>query len=102
MAKALQKESRIVFTCEDSQGDPNFPYFGLQNPDLTQIRPNYDAMIKGGHLKVTELGVHQSKFVNLCCDSGNCVRHAASLYSSACADWSQFCISMRTISQWIS
>ena len=31
--------------------------FGLANPDLVLIKPNYEAMIKGGQLKITEMGV---------------------------------------------
>lgn len=29
--------------------------------DISQIKPNYEAMIKGGHLKVTETGIQPSK-----------------------------------------
>ncbi|CAG7727789.1 unnamed protein product, partial [Allacma fusca] len=61
VSKALQKEAGTIFTFEEALNDPDSPHFGLLSADLTQIRPNYDAMIKGGHLKVTELGVHQSK-----------------------------------------
>lgn len=33
-------------------------YLDLYVPiDLLMIKPNYEAMIKGGHLKVTEMGV---------------------------------------------
>lgn len=28
---------------------------------MSEIKPNYEAMIKGGHLKVTETGIQPSK-----------------------------------------
>lgn len=31
--------------------------FGLITPDLLLVKPNYEAMIKGGQLKITEMGV---------------------------------------------
>lgn len=31
--------------------------FGLITPDLLLIKPNYEAMIKGGQFKITEMGV---------------------------------------------
>ena len=33
--------------------------YGLVSSDLLLIKPNYEAMIKGGTLKVTEMGVQQ-------------------------------------------
>lgn len=32
--------------------------------EMSEIKPNYEAMIKGGHLKVTETGIQPSKFKN--------------------------------------
>lgn len=31
--------------------------FGLASPELTSIKPNYEAMIKNGHLRATEMGL---------------------------------------------
>lgn len=45
----------MLFTCDDSSLDG--PMYSLLAPDLTQIKPNYEAMIKGGHLKVTDMGI---------------------------------------------
>lgn len=33
--------------------------YGLVSSDLVSIKPNYEAMIKGGTLKITEMGVQQ-------------------------------------------
>ena len=35
--------------------------FGLATPDLVLIKPNYEIMIKGRYLKVTEMGVPTSR-----------------------------------------
>jgi hypothetical protein len=51
----LQKETD-VFTIEEKVDEPGMPYFGLMLPDLTTIKPNYESMIKTGHLKVNEQG----------------------------------------------
>ncbi|RZF45134.1 hypothetical protein LSTR_LSTR000544 [Laodelphax striatellus] len=53
--RALIKETNIIFACNDTA--PNGPLYSLMAPDLTQIKPNYEAMIKGGHLKVTDMGI---------------------------------------------
>ncbi|XP_039297627.1 set1/Ash2 histone methyltransferase complex subunit ASH2 isoform X2 [Nilaparvata lugens] len=53
--RALIKETNIIFACNESA--PNGPLYSLMAPDVTQIKPNYEAMIKGGHLKVTEMGI---------------------------------------------
>lgn len=39
--------------------------FGLLNSDITQVKPNYEAMLKGGHLKMTEMGVQPGKWLFL-------------------------------------
>jgi len=31
--------------------------FGLASSELTSIKPNYEAMIKNGHLRATEMGI---------------------------------------------
>lgn len=36
--------------------------FGLVIKDLSQIKPNYDAMIKGGLLRLTDDGYTQGKY----------------------------------------
>ncbi|XP_045765530.1 set1/Ash2 histone methyltransferase complex subunit ASH2 isoform X1 [Maniola jurtina] len=53
--RALIKDIQILFTYEEdtSQG----PMFGLFNTELTCIKPNYEAMIKQGQLKVTDMGI---------------------------------------------
>ncbi|XP_045467544.1 set1/Ash2 histone methyltransferase complex subunit ASH2 [Harmonia axyridis] len=53
--KALMKEIHILFVFEENNDEGHM--YGLIDSNLTHIRPNYDAMIKGGLLKVTELGV---------------------------------------------
>jgi Set1/Ash2 histone methyltransferase complex subunit ASH2 len=55
--RALTKDVGTLFVCEEVAGDGNHPLFGLLAPDLTQIKPNYEAMIRGGHLKVTDMGI---------------------------------------------
>jgi len=54
VTRTLQKEIGLLFTVEDTD-DAGSPYFGLLALDLTQIRPNYEAMIRAGHLKLSEL-----------------------------------------------
>lgn len=45
-----------------SEGDDeNELSFGLVTTDLTQIKPNYEAMIKGGTLRLNDDGYAQSK-----------------------------------------
>ncbi|RZC38181.1 set1/Ash2 histone methyltransferase complex subunit ASH2 [Asbolus verrucosus] len=53
--KALIKDIHVLFVFEESPVDGQM--YGLINTDLTQIRPNYEAMIKGGTLKVTDMGI---------------------------------------------
>ncbi|KDR18916.1 set1/Ash2 histone methyltransferase complex subunit ASH2 isoform X1 [Zootermopsis nevadensis] len=55
--RALTKDVGTLFVCEEVASDGNHPLFGLLAPDLTQIKPNYEAMIRGGHLKVTDMGI---------------------------------------------
>lgn len=59
MQKTLLKDNQ-VFTFED--GTDNQQMFGLVTNDLTQIKPNYEAMIKGGTLRITDEGYAQGKF----------------------------------------
>ncbi|KAL2720663.1 set1/Ash2 histone methyltransferase complex subunit ASH2 isoform X4 [Vespula squamosa] len=53
--RALLKDVGTLFTMDENSTEGQL--FGLANPDLILIKPNYEAMIKGGHLKVTEMGV---------------------------------------------
>lgn len=58
------KDVGSLFTVEENNTDGQL--FGLQVPDLTLMKPNYEAMIKGGHLKVTEMGIqHIGKFIQI-------------------------------------
>ncbi|CAK1546248.1 unnamed protein product [Leptosia nina] len=53
--RALIKDIQVMFTYEEdpSQG----PMYGLFNMELNNIKPNYEAMIKQGQLKVTDMGI---------------------------------------------
>lgn len=55
--RALAKDVGTLFICEEGAGDGAHPLFGLLASELTQIKPNYEAMIRGGHLKVTDMGI---------------------------------------------
>ncbi|ENN81900.1 hypothetical protein YQE_01718, partial [Dendroctonus ponderosae] len=54
VTKTLIKDIHVLFVFED-KGDGQM--YGLMNTELTHIKPNYEAMIKGGTLKVTEMGI---------------------------------------------
>ncbi|BES94398.1 SPRY [Nesidiocoris tenuis] len=54
--RALTKETNLSFTY-----DENSELYSLAQQDLTLIKPNYDAMIKQGQLKVTDMGVQHGK-----------------------------------------
>ncbi|XP_055849029.1 set1/Ash2 histone methyltransferase complex subunit ASH2 [Episyrphus balteatus] len=56
--RALLKDIQIAFTYEESV--ENGAMFGLFNGDLTKIKPNYDAMVKLGALRLTEDGYAQA------------------------------------------
>lgn len=55
--RALTKDVGTLFICEEDSSDGGHPLFGLLAADLTHIKPNYEAMIRGGHLKVTDMGI---------------------------------------------
>lgn len=55
--RTLTKES-TVFTCEDAVEQQ---IFGLASTDLAQIKPNYEAMVRGGTLRITDDGYAQGK-----------------------------------------
>lgn len=53
--KALQKDMHTLFIMDENSMDGQI--FGLLSTDLTQIKPNYEAMIKGGTLRITDMGI---------------------------------------------
>ncbi|KAH9643237.1 hypothetical protein HF086_012899 [Spodoptera exigua] len=53
--RALIKDIQVLFTYEEDANQG--PMFGLYNMELTAIKPNYEAMIKQGQLKVTDMGI---------------------------------------------
>nr|WAB05091.1 trithorax protein Ash2 [Colaphellus bowringi] len=55
VTKALIKDIHILFVFEDNATSGHM--YGLLSSDLSQIKPNYGAMIKGGTLKVTDMGI---------------------------------------------
>ncbi|XP_065344376.1 set1/Ash2 histone methyltransferase complex subunit ASH2 [Cloeon dipterum] len=63
--RTLAKDIGVIFTNEESPspgGNPatlGHPLFGLLLQDLTTIKPNYDAMVKSGALKITNTGVQK-------------------------------------------
>ncbi|CAH1407698.1 unnamed protein product [Nezara viridula] len=57
--RALVKDTNVSFLCEDSPEEGTV--YSLIQQDLTQIKPNYEAMIKQGQLKVTDMGVQHGK-----------------------------------------
>ncbi|KAF5276970.1 hypothetical protein FQR65_LT16110 [Abscondita terminalis] len=56
--RALVKDIHILFVFEESASDGQM--YGLLCNDLTQIRPNYEAMIRGGTLRVTNMGIQHA------------------------------------------
>lgn len=59
--KALIKDIHILFVFEDHPVDGHM--YGLISFDLTAIKPNYEAMIKGGTLKVTDMGIQHGRWL---------------------------------------
>lgn len=57
MQRALVKE----ITMFNFEGNDDVQMFGLLVKDLTQIKPNYEAMVKGGSLRITDDGYAQGK-----------------------------------------
>jgi len=51
----LLKDVGALFTMNESTTEGQL--FGLASPELTSIKPNYEAMIKNGHLRATEMGL---------------------------------------------
>lgn len=69
--RALVKDIGALFTFEETL--ENGQTFGLVSTNLTHIKPNYDAMIKGGSLKITDEGITQGTvqfcYCNTTCDN---------------------------------
>lgn len=61
VTKALIKDIHTIFIFEDHPTEGHM--YALLNPDLTQIKPNYDGMIKSGMLKVTDMGIQHGKYI---------------------------------------
>lgn len=59
--RALVKDIHVLFIYEESASDGQM--YGLLNQDLTLIKPNYEAMIRGGTLKITDMGIQHGMFV---------------------------------------
>ncbi|KAK5649847.1 hypothetical protein RI129_000876 [Pyrocoelia pectoralis] len=60
--RALVKDIHILFVFEESITDGQM--YGLLCSNLTQIRPNYEAMIRGGTLRVTDMGIQHVPVVS--------------------------------------
>lgn len=65
--RALVKDIHILFVFEENPVDGQM--YGLLCSDLTQIKPNYEAMIKGGTLRVTDVGIQHGKSEHCFCCS---------------------------------
>lgn len=63
MLRALVKETNVTFAYEEHPEEG--AVYSLIQQDLTQIKPNYTAMIKMGQLKVTDMGVQHGKSYHL-------------------------------------
>lgn len=57
--RALVKDINTMFSYEET--DDKGQMFGLHSLELTQIKPNYEAMVKGGTLRITDDGYTQGK-----------------------------------------
>lgn len=55
--RALVKDINAIFSYEETVEKGQM--YGLLSGDLTQIKPNYEAMVKGGALKITDDGYAQ-------------------------------------------
>lgn len=53
------KETNVLFAYEETSDEGSL--YSLLSPELTQIKPNYEAMIRLGHLKMTDMGVQHGK-----------------------------------------
>lgn len=57
--RALVKDINVIFSYEETVEKGQM--YGLLSADLTQIKPNYEAMVKGGALRITDDGYAQGK-----------------------------------------
>lgn len=57
--RALVKDIHTTFSYEETEDKGQM--FGLVSMDLTEIKPNYEAMVKGGTLRITDDGYTQGK-----------------------------------------
>lgn len=55
--RAMVKDIHTIFVFEESEEAGQS--FGLLSMDFTQIKPNYEAMVKGGTLRITDDGYTQ-------------------------------------------
>lgn len=55
----MVKDIHIVFAFEESEEKGQS--FGLLCNDFSTIKPNYDAMVKGGTLRITDDGYTQGR-----------------------------------------
>ncbi|XP_018314411.1 set1/Ash2 histone methyltransferase complex subunit ASH2 isoform X1 [Mycetomoellerius zeteki] len=53
--RALLKDIGTLFTMDETSSEGQL--FGLASSELTSIKPNYEQMIKNGHLRATEMGI---------------------------------------------
>lgn len=53
--RALIKDVGSLFTVDENNTEGQL--FGLISRDLSVVKPNYEAMIKGGQIKITEMGI---------------------------------------------
>lgn len=59
--RVLTKETTL-FACDDIAKQQ---IFGLLSTDLAQIKPNYEAMVKGGTLRISDDGYTQGKSITI-------------------------------------
>lgn len=57
--KTLVKDVDTLFSYEETPDKGQM--YGLLTMDLTQIKPNYDAMVKGGTLRISDDGYAQGE-----------------------------------------
>lgn len=57
--RTLVKDIHTTFSYEETADKGQM--YGLISLDLTQIKPNYDAMVKGGTLRISDDGYAQGE-----------------------------------------
>lgn len=65
--RTLVKDIHTAFSYEETADKGQM--YGLISLDLTQIKPNYDAMVKGGTLRISDDGYAQGENIrsSVCC-----------------------------------